>query len=258
MCAQDSNKGARQAAKIENERKWFEYGQKSKKYFNKETRWLTRKAEIGRGSSVKASDNYSAALYATGLGRQHEQQLKKDMAQLSTVSGKTGVARSSRYGFTKYKQILDKQAAIENSINNTWGRQMAQKDQQLINVHRRMTAKNRQALGESPMVGFPVMMPPKAGDAGLKNLQMGLSIIGTAAPFFAMSDRKLKENIEEVGVSNIGYKIYEWNYKSIPNTRYRGVIAQDVVKINPMAVGIMPNGYLGVYYDKVDVDMEVV
>ena len=255
MCAKDSSAAARQQAKIENDRKWFEYGQKEKKYFNKETRWLTRKAEIGRGTSVKTSDNYSAALYATGLGRQHEQQLKRDMAQLSTVSGKTGVARSSRYGFTKYKQILDKQAAIQSSIDNTWGRQMAQKDQQLINVHRRMTAKNRQALGETPMVGFPVMMPPKAGDSFAKNLQTGLSFASLG--FAAFSDIRLKENIKEVGKSPIGYKIYEWNYKLIPNTRYRGVIAQDVVKINPMAVGIR-NNYLTVNYSKVDVDMEVV
>ena len=105
------------------------------------------------------------------------------------------------------------------------------------------------------MVGFPVMMPPKAGDRGMKNLSTFLSIAGTVAPFF--SDIRLKENIEEVGESGIGYKIYEWNYKSDTTTRYRGVIAQDVVKINPMAVGIR-NNYLTVDYNKVDVDMEVV
>ena len=66
MCARDSNEGERKRAEIENQKKWFEHGQKEKKYFNKETRWLTRKAEIGRGVSVKQSDNYSNALYATG------------------------------------------------------------------------------------------------------------------------------------------------------------------------------------------------
>ena len=256
MCAKDSNEGIRQQARIENDRKKFEYGQKEKKYFNKETRWLTRKAEIGRGVSVKKSDNYSHALHAIGQGRQMEVSLKQQKAQLFRGSGETGVSRSSKYGFTKYKQILDQQNAIERSIDNTFGRQMAAKDQQLINQHRRYTAQNRQALGEAPMVGFPVMMPPKAGDAGMKNLSTFLSIAGTVAPFFP-SDVRLKENIEEVGTSPIGYKIYEWNYKSIPNTRYRGVVAQDVVKINPMAVGIRDN-YLTVDYSKVDVDMEVV
>jgi hypothetical protein len=35
-------------------------------------------------------------------------------------------------------------------------------------------------------------------------------------------------------------------------------MAQDVVKINPMAVGIHPEGYLTVDYNKIDVDMEIV
>ena len=72
------------------------------------------------------------------------------------------------------------------------------------------------------------------------------------------SDIKLKANIKQVGKSPKGYKIYEWNYKVDKNTRYRGVIAQDVMKINPMAVGVMDGGHLGVYYDKVDVPLEVV
>ena len=35
-------------------------------------------------------------------------------------------------------------------------------------------------------------------------------------------------------------------------------MAQDVVKINPMAVGIHPEGYLTVDYSQIDVDMEKV
>lgn len=70
------------------------------------------------------------------------------------------------------------------------------------------------------------------------------------------SDAKLKENIEEVGVSPQGYKIYEFNYKG-GNVRFRGAMAQDVLRKNPMAVGIDQN-YLTVDYNKIDVNMEVV
>ena len=66
----------------------------------------------------------------------------------------------------------------------------------------------------------------------------------------------MKHNIKQVGKSKAGYKIYEWNYNSSPNSRYRGVIAQDVMKINPMAVEIL-DGYLAVNYDKVDVPLEI-
>ena len=91
-------------------------------------------------------------------------------------------------------------------------------------------------------------------------LGIGGSLAGIYSGFgwTFLSDIKLKENIKQVGKSSKGYKIYEWNYKVDKNTRYRGVIAQDVVKINPMAVSITDNGHLSVYYDKVDVPMEVV
>ena len=70
------------------------------------------------------------------------------------------------------------------------------------------------------------------------------------------SDIRLKENVSEVGLSKLGYKIYEFNYKN-DDTRYRGAMAQDVLKKNPMAVGIQDN-YLTVDYRKIDVAMEVV
>ena len=74
---------------------------------------------------------------------------------------------------------------------------------------------------------------------------------------FAFSDVRLKENISKVGKTKAGYNLYEWNYKSVPNTRYRGVIAQDVMKLNPTAVGVS-DGYLTVDYSKIDTTMEVV
>ena len=74
--------------------------------------------------------------------------------------------------------------------------------------------------------------------------------------FASASDIKLKENIEQIGISPQGYKIYEFNYKGFTD-RWRGAMAQDVVKKNPMAVGIR-DGYLTVDYSKIDVNMEVV
>ena len=73
----------------------------------------------------------------------------------------------------------------------------------------------------------------------------------------AMSDIKEKENIEYVGSSPQGHNIWEFNYVGNA-TRYRGAMAQEVVKINPMAVGIDQDGVLNVDYSKIDVDMEVV
>ena len=72
------------------------------------------------------------------------------------------------------------------------------------------------------------------------------------------SDSRLKENIVRVGNSPSGLNIYEWNYKSAPDTRYRGVMAQEVLETNPNAVYLFEDGYLGVHYGHLDVNMEKV
>ena len=71
------------------------------------------------------------------------------------------------------------------------------------------------------------------------------------------SDVRLKENITKVGNSPSGINIYEWNYKG--NTqRYRGVMAQEILERHPEAVALQPDGYMSVYYGKIDVKMEMV
>ena len=129
--------------------------------------------------------------------------------------------------------------------------------QMIMRNHQTQVAKNRASLGSRPEYGAPVMMPPRDSMGQMFNsISMGLGMASSIIGLFPPSDIRLKENIEEIGKSPEGHKIYEFNY--IGNkTRYRGAMAQDVVKINPMAVGIR-NNYLTVDYSKIDVDMEVV
>ena len=78
---------------------------------------------------------------------------------------------------------------------------------------------------------------------------------GATGGFWNKSDVELKENIEQVGVSPSGLNIYEWNYIG-DKPRYRGVIAQDLLaKGRHDAVTEDDDGYLAVYYDKIDVYM---
>ena len=71
------------------------------------------------------------------------------------------------------------------------------------------------------------------------------------------SDVRLKENITKVGNSPSGINIYEWNYIG-KSQKYRGVMAQEILESHPEAVTMCPNGFLGVYYGKIDVKMEAV
>lgn len=69
----------------------------------------------------------------------------------------------------------------------------------------------------------------------LGNILGAGSQVGTAA--LLMSDKKLKENIKEVGETKSGIPIVEFNYKGDPDkTKIRGHLAQQVEKIFPKAV----------------------
>ena len=71
----------------------------------------------------------------------------------------------------------------------------------------------------------------------------------------ALSDIRLKENINKTGVSKSGIPIYTFNYKN-DNQLWSGTMAQDLLSMGREdAVTIMGNGYYGVYYDMIDVDM---
>jgi hypothetical protein len=68
------------------------------------------------------------------------------------------------------------------------------------------------------------------------------------------SDIRLKRNIILIGQSQSNLNIYEYNYVW-SNKKYRGVMAQDLLKSNPEAVTKL-FGYYLVNYNKIDVDFE--
>lgn len=89
---------------------------------------------------------------------------------------------------------------------------------------------------------------------GQKASKMG-QIVGSApAAYTAFSDQHLKQNIKHIGQEN-GYNVYEFAYKSKPDEKYIGVMAQEVQKVKPEAVKAAPNGYLMVNYDMIGVKM---
>jgi len=88
----------------------------------------------------------------------------------------------------------------------------------------------------------------------------GLGISGLALSN-AMSDVRTKQNIQPVGRLKNGITLFEFNYKpefGDPSIRYRGVMAQEVERVIPDAVGVLDNGYKYVNYDMVGTRMEAV
>ena len=80
---------------------------------------------------------------------------------------------------------------------------------------------------------------------------IGLALILSS---WVSSDIRLKRNIVLIGQSQSNLNIYEYNYVW-SNKKYRGVMAQDLLKSNPGAVSKL-FGYYLVNYSKIDVDFE--
>ena len=76
----------------------------------------------------------------------------------------------------------------------------------------------------------------------------------TTQPAGFFSDERLKTDVKEIGKTNDGQKIYSYKYKGDDRTQI-GLMAQDVEKSHPNAVGLM-GGYKTVDYKKATEDAE--
>ena len=103
---------------------------------------------------------------------------------------------------------------------------------------------------QNTMAGFD------EGGMGAGALEGFMSGIDTGATI-AASDRRLKANIDYIGDSPSGIKIYEFNYLN-NDVRHRGVIANELVDSYPSAISEDKDGYYMVDYSQIDVDFEIV
>lgn len=250
VCA-DPNAGARAAAKERHREKVYNFRSNSIKYWNRETDFKRKKQFIqGIGESRQLSDIRQAVMQKRAAGLSAKEKSARSYAATQYVN-EGGGSRSA--GRNKYLELLNAESKIDAGISRFAGRGQSIALEGAKRQRTKMLGANRKQLGMTPEFGA-LVSDPGADKAGMfmGALSTGLSI----ASLFVGSDIRMKEDIEQVGVSPNGHKIYEFNYIGKP-TRYRGAMAQEVVKIDPMAVGIM-NGYLAVNYGKIDVDMEVI
>jgi hypothetical protein len=85
-----------------------------------------------------------------------------------------------------------------------------------------------------------------AAQAGNNNFTSGLFSLGAAALPLAFSDRRLKTNIKRIGTHELSIGLYEWDY--IWGEHSKGVMADEVLKVMPMAVHYSNDGYKMVDY----------
>ena len=251
MCV-DANAGARAQARAQARKQDAVHRQRALSFWNREAQFKRNLDRSVVGLSRDQSDIYQNALYQAGQGRLSGQKAYTNYLRTKKVNEG---GRSRKYGKANKKALLAKKANVEGVLNRIYGQQGALKQQQAMRSFRSFQGKAREKMGLPAQAPPPVMMPPSNRLGGaLSILQSGLSM---GASLSIISDIRVKENIEQTGVSPQGHKIYEFNYKG-NSIRYRGVMAQDIAKSRPMAVDILDSGFLAVNYGMIDVDMEVV
>ena len=250
----DANAGLRAQQKQKWREKNATFAQQALKFFNKETSLARTQQRNVIGYGRDLSDAYVRALYTQGKGRLAVQEAAKKFYSNKARGKALQGGRSRKAGRNAYLNYLGTAAKVDGVMEATFGRNMAYAQEGARRKFLNRNAKAREALGIPAAYGAPVMLSPTDRFSGF--LQTVSSVASIGASFATISDKRLKENIKQVGVSPQGYKIYEFNYIG-GDIRFRGAMAQDVLQKNPMAVGIDQN-YLTVDYRKIDVAMEVV
>lgn len=157
---------------------------------------------------------------------------QNQMQYLNALAGLTGAqTRAEGYNtLLPYEQkVAEMQSLLGSSIQNRFGslsatyEDEAQKAQMMVD-----------AITSSTQVAAPIAMQ-------------------------AVSDIRLKQDIVKHGVSESGIPIYSWGYKTNPQERFTGTMAQDLLKMGKNdAVVVLDSGYYGVDYSKIDVEFKKV
>jgi hypothetical protein len=93
----------------------------------------------------------------------------------------------------------------------------------------------------------------QAQQASSGGLMSGLFGLGSAA-IGAISDRRLKTDIVEIGKTVLDLPLYVYRYLGDVGA-YVGVMAQDVLEVLPAAVVLDPSGFYRVRYDMLGIDL---
>ncbi len=252
MCAPDPNKGRREAAKAENNKRILKYYSDGIKQWNKEVDFKDNINNIlGLGASRSRSDFDAFALSEQGKGMLDKENAARKYFQQAAVNegGRSRNFKGSQKSayFAKLAEVDRKQYALA-----TVGE--AKAETKIQRGLQEQLRTNRTNLGFDPQFGPATMLPPKDRAGQFMNtVSFGMSV---AAPFLP-SDVRLKDNIKKIGKSIDGYNIYKFRYNN-STQEYIGVMAQEVLSKNPKAVAKINNDTYMVDYSQIDVEFREV
>lgn len=199
--------------------------------------------------------------------------LKQNQTQGGTFGSNRQMLGANDIENTRLNQIgLLRKGAYDTALNTVMNQLIPQRvadAQGLLGVgdfQRELDARSRLAplSAIQSQIGLLGGIPTQFGEfgspqttvktgGGLSGLLSGASSLASIAGAF--SDIRLKENIRLIGEEN-GFNIYQFNYVG-EDQIYEGVMAHEVEKVKPEAVGEV-GGYKTVNYDMIGVEMRAV
>ena len=209
--------------------------------------------------------NLQAADYAK---EQSQQSMANIMSGMQSAAGSSGVAGLAQVLANQGVQQARQQSVDigqQEQANQLKARGEAGRLQQLDvegEYKRDMLERKGQASVEefdrekqNAMLGMAEKRKGYADAARDAARAQGDAMATAVAQSFLGSDIRLKENITRTGISKSGIPIYTFNYKN-DDQLWSGTMAQDLLELGREdAVTTMDNGYYGVYYDVIDVNM---
>ena len=195
--------------------------------------------------------------------QQVQKEIKRDFAQrgLSDSGAEIAITSSNRIDNARTRAEIrsggERQVAEEQlGFLNIGLNQGVQKQSLIGNAASNVSDAFNTGVGTSSSSATSFLN--RGTSIGARNQEGKSDLFGTAvgAASAIISDKRLKENITFIGLKN-DHKIYSFNYKG-KEQKYKGVMAQDVIKYMPEAVEINEVGYMSVNYNKLGLTMEAI
>lgn len=194
---------------------------------------LARNQDLASNQTIAGLENQG---YTQALGQFNTQNtlgLQTGAQNAATAANAAGLESSIGQG------LQASNTADINNLATTGG--LAQQQQQNVDTSNYQQFQNQLQYPYQQLSWLAGITEGAGAGAG------GTSSTTTPAPFFSLSDSRMKDDKEIVGKMKDGTPIYRFRYSGSPETQL-GLMAQDVEKRNPDAVARSPEGVKFVDY----------
>lgn len=178
---------------------------------------------------------------AWGTAQDKQAQSKNDLLTQAALQGINTGNAARQQGITEQYAAQSRPLDIVNALRT--GNQV--QNPNFVNVPQQQTTAGADLLGAAQGNYNAAMGQYNAQQAGSNNLLSGLFSLGGAG-ITKYSDRLLKTNIKRIGTHESGLPWYSFDY--VWGGHAEGVMADEVMEVNPMAVHYDKSGYKMVDY----------